>query len=137
MEALRSSTVSHLHQTGLFREAEVLFIHHAHGRSAADARTTHFDWRHPLHLRAFRLVADLALIAVAVLAAAMLFWGMLSLPQWRLSAPMTDPAGNCVHFGRAGGYCPPGASDGSSKPADEQNCVSLGRAGHSCPAASP
>jgi hypothetical protein len=136
MEALRASAVSHLHQIGLFREAEV-FIHHAHGRSAAGARTMHFDWRHLAHLPAFRLAADLALIEVAMLAAAMLLWGILSLPQWRLSAPIIDTAGNCVHLGRAGGHCSPGASDGSSKPADEQNCVSLGRAGHFCPAASP
>jgi hypothetical protein len=112
-----------------------VFIHHAHGRSAADTRTTHFDWRHLLHSWAFRLVADVALIEVALLAAVLLLWGILSLPQWRLSAPITDAAGNCVHLGRAGGHCPPGASDGLSKRADEKNCVSLGRAGHFCPAA--
>ncbi len=109
----------------------MLLIHHGHG-SSAKMRATHFGWR---HLRAFRLAADLALIAVAALAAAMLLWGILSLPQWRLSAPMADATGNCVHLGRAGGHCPPGASDGSSRPADEQNCVSLGRAGHFCLAA--
>jgi hypothetical protein len=113
----------------------MLLIHHGHG-SSAKMRTTHFGRRHPLHSWAFRLAADLALIAVAALAAAMPFWGILSRPQWRLSAPMTDATGNCVHLGRAGGHCPPGVSDGSSRPADEQNCVSLGRAGHFCPAAS-
>jgi hypothetical protein len=72
-----------------------------------------------------------------ILAAALLLWALFMPPQWLPSAPVTDLAGNCVHLGRAGGHCPPGVSEGASKPADERNCVSLGRAGHFCPAAPP
>ncbi len=113
------------------REAKV-FTLHPHRKSAAHARAADHQFHQIAHLRTVRLAAE-----ISILVAALVFWGFLTTlspraPQW--------PAGgteNCVHLGRAGGYCESGSSQNSAKPDAEPKCQSLGRAGRFCPPKTP
>ena len=105
-----------------------MFTLHPHRKNAAHARAADHHYHQIAHLRAARL-----LVEIAILVAALAFWGILTThspraPQWPSGA--TE---NCVHLGRAGGYCESGPGQNAAKPDAEPKCLSLGRAGRFCP----
>ncbi len=109
-----------------------MFLHHPHGKRATNARAADFHLHQIAHLRAVRLAAE-----IAILVAALVFWGLLHIGPTRPSLPESGAAENCVHFGRAGGHCATGAAIGVEKSDAEPKCLLLGRAGRFCPSSSP
>ena len=109
-----------------------MFTLHPHRKSAAHARAADHHFHQIAHLRTVRLAAE-----ISILVAALVFWGFLTnhsprAPQW-----LTSGSENCVHLGRAGGYCESGSGQNSVKPDAEAKCLLLGRAGRICPPNTP
>lgn len=108
-----------------------MFIPHTHSTGGSTAQTPHFDWRHPIPLPLIRLAAQIVLVEISVLAAALALWGLMSPRPVPPSLPESAAGDDCRLFGRAGGHCP--ADDDWTGPASNRSCAFLGRAGRFCP----
>ncbi len=128
MEVLRAAALNQVFTKPEFgREAKV-FTLHPHRKSAAHARAADHHFQQIAHLRTVRRTAE-----ISILVAALVFWGFLTTHSSRAPQWTSDRSGNCVHLGRAGGYCQNAPGQNSAKPDVESKCQLLGRAGRFCP----